>query len=200
MSTAIQAGLKLRGKKGEVPSSLQSVLSQSRDLLESMAFGKGSGWVYDSITLNVGTIRGGAKANVVPANCEAEFDFRLPLGISQDDLIHEFKALLTAEGLYDDDVTIEQLHYSPPSHTEPDAEILQRVVQNAKAVTGKDPTLHFMYGGSDCRFWRYKGVPAAIFGPRSYNMAAANENIEISDYITVLKVHAGSIIDYLGIT
>ena len=53
--------------------------------------------------------------------------------------------------------------------------------------------------GSDCRFWRFEGVPAAILGPVPYDMAAPDENIEIEDYVTTLKVHLGTIIDYLGI-
>jgi succinyl-diaminopimelate desuccinylase len=200
MSTAIQLGLKLRGKKGDVPHGLTGVLSKSRELLESLPSGKGNGWVYDSVTLNVGTIKGGVKANVVPAECEAEFDFRLPLGITPEDLIGEFRELLTKEGLGEEDITIEPLYTCPPSHTSPDAEIIRTVMQNAQAVTGKPPRLHFMYGGSDCRFWRYKGIPAAIFGPKSYNMAASDEHIEVEDYFTVMKVHAGSIIDFLGVT
>ena len=199
MSTAIQAGLKLRGKKGDVPPKLRNSLANSQALLESQAHGKGNSWVYDSVTLNVGTIEGGVKANVVPAKCTAVFDFRLPLGITPEELITDFKSEMSDMGLGEQDVTVEILYSCPPSHTAPDAEIVRRTLENAEQVTGSKPRVHFQYGGSDCRFWRYKGVPAAIFGPRPFNMAAPNENILIDDYMTVIKVHAGTIIDYLGV-
>ena len=199
MSTAIRAGLELRGKKGDVPPELGDSLAASQALLESQAHGKGNSWVYDSITLNVGTIEGGVKANVVPANCKAVFDFRLPLGITPEALISDFKSAMDEMGLGEQDVTVEILYSCPPSHTAPDAEIVQKTQENAERVTGSRPKVHFMYGGSDCRFWRYKGVPTAIFGPRPFGIAAPDENILIDDYLTVIKVHAGTIIDYLGV-
>jgi hypothetical protein len=41
-------------------------------------------------------------------------------------------------------------------------------------------------------------VPSIVYGPKAYNMAAADEHITVSDLLTVTKVHAGTIIDYLN--
>ena len=199
MSDAIQAGLKLRGKKGQLPPSLQPHLARSKELLEAMEFGKGNSWVLDSVTLNVGTIQGGCKANVVPGLCTAEFDFRLPVGINPDELQVEFKELLRQGGLGEEDVQIEPILVSPPNHTEPSEAIVQTLADNAEAVTGQRPHMHSSYGGSDGRFWRWIGIPAAIFGPKGHHIGAPNENILIKDYLTTMKVHAGTIIDYLGV-
>jgi succinyl-diaminopimelate desuccinylase len=199
MSDAIQAGLKLRGKKGQMPPSLQPYLDGSKELLEATEFGAGNSWVLDSITLNVGTIHGGCKANVVPGLCTADFDFRLPVGISPDELQAEFTALLRESGLGEGDVDVEPFLVSPPNHTEPSEPIVQILADNAEAVTGQRPHMHSSYGGSDGRFWRWKGIPAAIFGPRAHGVGAPNENILIADYLTTMKVHAGTIIDFLGV-
>jgi succinyl-diaminopimelate desuccinylase len=199
MCDAIQAGLKLRGKRGRLPASLQAGLARSKELLEATEFGKGNSWVLDSVTLNVGTIQGGCKANVVPALCTAEFDFRLPVGITPDELEAEFTELLREHGLGEADVDVEPLLVSPPNHTEPSEAIVQTLADNAEAVTGQRPHMHSSYGGSDGRFWRWKGIPAAIFGPRAQGVGAPNENILVEDYLTTMKVHAGTIIDYLGV-
>jgi succinyl-diaminopimelate desuccinylase len=200
MRDAIDAGLELRGRKGRAPDSLQEGLAQSKAIVESMAAGKGSSWVLDSVTLNVGTIHGGCKANVVPSLCVADFDFRLPVGISPDELQSEFRNLLRQHGLQDQDVDIEPLLVSPPNHTEPSEAIVQILADNAEAVTGRRPHMHMSYGGSDCRFWRWKGIPAAYFGPKGHGIGAPNENILVEDYLTTMKVHAGAIIDYLGVS
>jgi len=194
MNKAITAGLKLRGKKGEVPASLRDAIATSKALLEKTAHGKGNSWVLDSVTLNVGTIHGGCKANVVPGLCTADFDFRLPVGISPDELQAEFTALLRESGLGEGDVDVEPFLVSPPNHTEPSEPIVQILADNAEAVTGQRPHMHSSYGGSDGRFWRWKGIPAAIFGPRAHGVGAPNENILIADYLTTMKVHAGTII------
>lgn len=199
MSTAIQAGLKLRGKRGTTPAELADSLAAAQARLERLPYGKGQSWVYDSVTLNVGTIAGGVKANVIPAYCEAVFDYRLPIGVDPEALIAEFQSLLHAQGLDENDVAIEPIINSPPSHTDPAAEIVQLLVQNVEHVTGKRPATTFAYGGSDCRFWRWKGVQTAICGPRAHNIGGFDERIPLDDYITVLKAHLGTIIDYLGV-
>jgi acetylornithine deacetylase/succinyl-diaminopimelate desuccinylase-like protein len=178
---------------------LRDAIATSKALLEKTAHGRGNSWVLDSVSLNIGTIHGGVKVNVVPARCVAEFDFRLPVGMTPDGVISEFKELLREQGLGEDDVTIETINACPPSHTDPEAEIVQTLARNAESVTGRLPHLHMTSWGSDCRFWRFKGVPAAILGPVPYNMGACDEHIEITDYVTTLKVHLGTIIDYLGV-
>jgi len=199
MDAAIQAGLKLRGKPGRAPASLQAGLATSKELLEAMEHGKGNSWVLDSVTLNVGTIQGGCKANVVPSLCTAEFDFRVPVGITTDELQAEFRALLREHGLGEGDVDVEPILVSPPNHTEPSEPIIQMLARNTEAVTGHRPHMHTSYGGSDCRFWRWRGIPAGILGPSPHRIGAADEYISIEDYLTTMKVHAGTIIDYLGV-
>jgi acetylornithine deacetylase/succinyl-diaminopimelate desuccinylase-like protein len=195
----VQAGLKLRGRRGSVPESLRESVERSKEMLEATEAGKGASWVLDSVTLNVGTIQGGCKSNVVPALCGADFDFRLPVGITPDDLQTQFRGLLRESGLSEAEVEIAPIMVSPPNHTEPTELIVQTLARNAEAVTGRRPHVQVVPWGSDCRFWRWQGIPAALFGPRAYHMGAADEHITLEDYITTMAVHAGAIIDYLGV-
>lgn len=55
---------------------------------------------FDGITKNIGTIKGGHAANMVPAYAEAEIDIRIPLGVSKKQILELTKKAideLTAE-------------------------------------------------------------------------------------------------------
>ena len=58
----------------------------------------------------------------------------------------------------------------------------------------------FTSGGTDCRFWRQRGVPAVAYGPKVYAMGAADERVPVEDLLTTAKVHVGTIIDFLSTT
>jgi len=64
-------------------------------------------------------------------------------------------------------------------------------------ITGNEPLLSFTSGGTDCRFWRKRGIPAVSYGPRVFGMGGVDEYIIIEDLKITSKVHAGTIIDFL---
>ena len=73
--------------------------------------------------------------------------------------------------------------------------ILQK---NATHVTGDEPDVSFSSWASDCRFFGAKNIPSVVYGPMAYNMAAVDECITVDDLLTVTKVHAGTIIEFLN--
>jgi len=154
--------------------------------------------VLRHVTVNVGVIRGGAKANIVPAECEAEVDMRVPIGVSPSLL----KALLE-EKLRGIDSTASVEFSRHPStiigatYSSPNSEMAKVVKENARQVTGSDPFLSFTSGGTDCRFWRQRGIPSVAYGPKVYAMGAVDERVPVEDILTTAKVHVGAIIDYL---
>jgi succinyl-diaminopimelate desuccinylase len=159
---------------------------------------EGLAGVLRHVTVNVGVIRGGAKANIVPAECEAEVDMRVPIGVPPASLrkmlverIHALDPTSSAEYSRHEGTVIGAT-YSPP-----DSKIAKATGYNAKQVTGSQPYLSFTSGGTDCRFWREKGVPAIGYGPKVYAMGAADERVPVEDILTTAKVHAGTIIDFL---
>jgi len=154
--------------------------------------------VLRHLTVNVGVIRGGVKANIVPAGCEAEVDFRLPLGFEPEEIkerveetVHGIEPSITVEwGRHPDILT-------GPTYTSPEARIVKLLRQNSRRATGREPHLSFTSGGTDCRFWRLRGVPAVSYGPKVYGMGGVDEHITIDDLVTTARVHMGTIIDFL---
>ncbi len=154
--------------------------------------------VLRHVTVNVGVIRGGAKANIVPAECEAEVDMRVPIGVSPKTLKAKLDEKLRA---IDPTATAEYSRYEGTvigaTYSPPDSKLAKTISDNAKQVTGAQPFLSFTSGGTDCRFWRERGIPAIAYGPKVYAMGAADERVPVEDIITTAKVHAGTIVDYL---
>ena len=148
------------------------------------------------VTVNIGTIKGGTKINIIPGTCEAEVDVRLPLGISWP----EFEKQLD-ERLRKVDPSIKWEHIKPPSalfpasYTSTEESILKVMYSNAATVMGEKPLLGFTPGGNDCRYYRTRGVPSVVFGPTVFNEAAADEYTLVEDIIKVTKVHTGTIMD-----
>jgi succinyl-diaminopimelate desuccinylase len=149
-------------------------------------------------TVNIVVIKGGIKDNIVPAYCEAEIDMRIPLGINPIDLkkeveneIQKIEPQIRVKWGRHPSTIIESTFTSSVS------KITQKLIWNSKKITGNEPLLSFTSGGTDCRFWRKRGIPAVSYGPRVFGMGGVDEYIKIKDLEITSKVHAGTIIDFL---
>lgn len=157
-----------------------------------LANGPGASKLARSILVGVGTINGGAKVNMIPARCEFDVDFRLPNGVNVDDLlahIHSLRAQHTFE------YTI--LKVTEPNWCEPDGELATIVRRNAQKVTGIEPASVVGMANTDARLWRYRNVPAVVYGPSPIGMGSVDENVPIGEALDILRVHALSAYDYL---
>jgi succinyl-diaminopimelate desuccinylase len=154
--------------------------------------------VLRHVTVNIGVIRGGTKDNIVPAQCEAEVDMRIPLGIDPSDLKGELESRL---GKVEASITVEWGRHESTivesTYTSSKSTIASALWRNSEAATGTVPLLSFTSGGTDCRFWRKLGVPAVSYGPRVYGMGGVDEHITIEDLVTTAKVHIGTALDFL---
>jgi succinyl-diaminopimelate desuccinylase len=153
-------------------------------------------WLYRHPSMTAGLIRGGIKVNVVPRRCEVEIDCRLPFGIAPEDIKAEVERRLAAAGLAD--VRFEyMLPVFRATHTPPDHPLVAMARANAAAATGKEPALTVTFAATDARYFRPRGVPTLIFGPRPNRMAALDEFITVDDLVAVTKVHVGTALDVL---
>lgn len=73
-----------------------------------------------------------------------------------------------------------------------------QMVANGHEVMGKPPVVTVRVGGSDARFYRDRGVPTVNCGLTPYNMGAPDEYIEVSELVTVAKIHALTAFDILS--
>ena len=154
--------------------------------------------VLKEVTVNIGTIEGGSEDNIVPAYCKVKVDTRLPLGITPE----EITQMMTTK-IHEVDPSIKISWARPPqivtesTYSSIEAGITRTLARNHQEITGTNPLYSFTSGGTDCRFWRKRGIPAISYGPRVYAMGGVDEHITEEELVTVAKVHLSTILDYL---
>jgi succinyl-diaminopimelate desuccinylase len=195
IGAALQEARKIVELADRPPAELLPVLEAMADYWRT-EHDRGRQWLYRRPSMTAGLIRGGIKVNVVPRRCEVEIDCRLPFGITPEDIRKEVEGRLAAAGL--PDVRFEPM---PPlftaSYTSPADPLVRQVRANAAAATAREPRPTITFAATDARYFRPRGVPTVIFGPRPNNMAALDEFITIEDLVAVTKVHLGTAVDFL---
>ncbi len=158
------------------------------------AMGRGAAAIVPKVTLNIGVIHGGLKVNMVPGECRLEADIRLPLGVEKEEVMREVRRI--AAGF--PEVALEEINYSAPSWCDPYGEMVEILRANAKQLAGVTPVPIVSLGGTDARLWRYKGVPAYVYGPPPFGMGSCDEHVRVEDFFRVLSTHVLSAYDYLS--
>src|SRR5262245_40477603 len=69
---------------------------------------------------------------------------------------------------------------------------------NARALAGIDPTPVVSLGGTDARLWRYKDVPATVYGPSPTGMGSVDEHVTVAQFLHVVRCHALSAFHYMS--
>jgi succinyl-diaminopimelate desuccinylase len=148
---------------------------------------KGHSFVNE-ISLSIGVIRGGEKVNMKPMDCVVSLDFRIPIGKSVEDILSSLRALVQ-----DHDGRIVYLNTGEPNHSDPDGPLFQALVGAVETETAHTPELAIGLGCTDARLWRYRGVPAAVYGPDPSTMAFSEEWLDVDQLETITRVHMRTI-------
>jgi succinyl-diaminopimelate desuccinylase len=159
------------------------------------AMGAGAADIMTHPTLNIGTVQGGLKVNMIPASCVFEADVRLPIGLDAAQIMQTIEAILA--NYPQAEVAVQEAASNPSNSCAHDHPMVNILVRNAEAVSGVRPVAIPSLGATDCKFWRYRKVPAYIYGPAPTRMAATDECVSVEEFITVIKTHALSAWDYL---
>jgi succinyl-diaminopimelate desuccinylase len=95
-------------------------------------------------------------------------------------------------------VKMSEINFNPPSSCEPNHEMVEYLRKNANALGGYEPAPVVSLGGTDARLWRYRSVPAYVYGPPPTGMGSYNEYVEIEAFLHVVRCHVLSAYDYLS--
>ncbi len=186
---------KLEALRPATPPAIARMLVRA-DVREAMERGLGRGAVETAgrLCVNIGVLQGGVKVNMLPGDCLIEADFRLPVGLSRARVLEEIRAIVHRFP----EVTFEE----PPdtidaTASDPDHPMLKIIQDNAERIAGVRPVPVVTLGGTDCRFWRAKGVPAFVYGCLPDRMGAPDERVPVAEFLDVVRVHTVSAYDYL---
>jgi succinyl-diaminopimelate desuccinylase len=178
----------------EVPvvKAVAEVLKRAASLTDQ-GHGKGASEIVPRITLNIGTIHGGLKVNMIPGECIIETDIRLPIGAEKDIVMREIRKILERYP----QVSLEEIGHAAPSWCDPHGEMMEYIRGNVRELKGFEPLPIVSLGGTDARLWRYRNVPAYIYGPTPHGVGRNDEYVEIDDFLHVVRTHVLSAYDYL---
>jgi len=150
-------------------------------------------------TVNIGTIHGGIKVNMIPDRCVFEADIRLPIGLLKDAVLARIDELLGDEFPVTASYAVQEAASNPPSHCSPSHEMVTALTDAAETVTGRRPLAIPSLGATDAKFWRYHGVPAYVYGVGPETMAAAvDERVSVKEFLSVVRTHALAVWSFLG--
>jgi acetylornithine deacetylase/succinyl-diaminopimelate desuccinylase family protein len=157
---------------------------------------------YGSPILSVNMVNGGIKVNIVPDDCRASLDFRFPPGIGMDidQAISKIEDLLEEMKQRDQTLQVEIQHkiVAQPFEQSEDIEIVRRLKESYKQVTGQMPEWWrrgkktvIPTDDSDCyHLWVKENIPCVYFGPGKLEWChAANEHIDTKDIYKAAKIY-----------
>ncbi len=145
-------------------------------------------------TLNLGILNGGSKVNVVPAECEAHFDFRMCSPADTTSSLQWFQQ--TIEKLKAEDPQFEVGDFSFYERRDPvEVDFSLPAISVARSciqdVTGKPPVLDGTLSAGDAYHSLKIGIPGIFLGPGDMKVLhQANEFLEIEEMNQAAKIYA----------
>src|SRR6266511_52433 len=158
--------------------------------------------LFDKPTMNVGTIAGGNKTNVVPDRCAATIDLRTLPGMRHEDVLQEIRR--TLDGLrqaipnftYELRVIAERAAVA----SDPQAPIVETMLTILQAHGRREmPKATPGYATDASVFQPASGAPFVIFGPGIPQLAhQPDEYVEIDTYLKSIELFCELAVKYLS--
>jgi succinyl-diaminopimelate desuccinylase len=158
--------------------------------------------LLDKPTMNVGTIIGGAKTNVVPDRCTVSIDLRTLPGMQHHDILQEIRQTLDGlrEALPDLRYDVRVIAERAPVASDPQSPIVETAL-HILAARGRRETPQATpgYATDASVFQPASGAPFLIFGPGIPQLAhQPNEYIEIDTYLESIDLYCDLAVQYLS--
>ena len=154
-------------------------------------------------TLNVGTIQGGTKINIVPDRCEIEADRRMLPGEKKVEVLEKMKETLDSLRSRDPffQYRIEEIDFAEPCEVNPEEEIVKIAVDAILEVMGKKPSLRAFSGFTDSRFYiNQRHIPTLIFGPGEVDQShTTDESVEVEALVQAARIYGLIVANYLSV-
>ncbi len=145
-------------------------------------------------TLNLGILKGGTKVNVVPADCEAHFDFRMCSPADTTSSLQWFEETIKKLEKEDPEFEVGDFEFyerRDPVEVDfqhPAMKVVRSCIQEA---TGKAPAMDGTLSAGDAYHSLKNGIPGIFLGPGDLNVLhKANEFLEIDEMNQAAKVYA----------
>jgi acetylornithine deacetylase/succinyl-diaminopimelate desuccinylase family protein len=187
--------VKVKGKKahGAYPWLGVNAIDKSMDILKDLKkleFSRRKNKYLHPPTINIGTIKGGDKVNVVADWCEFELDFRFLPGERGEDILERVKKVIRKHSRC---FEIEVEGIQKPYFISQDHELVRSLAGSMRKMKIK-PLIRGSEGATVITFFQDKGIPAIATGFGSEGQAHMAD-----EYVKVENIYRGAdvLVDFL---
>ncbi|SEF80362.1 M20/M25/M40 family metallo-hydrolase [Parabacteroides chinchillae] len=155
--------------------------------------GNGHAEQLAKITTDICTVNGGSLLCVIAPDCEFSASTVIPVGADPYSVykkVEEIVSRYPEASLYWDGIDSADI-------CSPFTEIAGLIQDTAEELCGKRPVMTPDIAISDCRYWRYRGIPAYWYGPDSFLCSAADEHVSIDEIFHIATTHALTAVKFL---
>ncbi|WP_039836078.1 M20 family metallopeptidase, partial [Paenibacillus sonchi] len=195
----IEALQRLWDIKPDIPEEVQEIIRISQDYVkEREQDGSIAYQVFDHVTVNIGTIQGGTKVNVVADRCTVQVDSRVPFGVDYRDVLDRARSLLLEAGIESE---VKGFGFQGNANwTSTEEPIVSNLVESICEVSGEEAYGVLQWASSDARHFRTHQIPVLQYGPAELStIHNFNEKAPVWQIIQCAKVYALTALKYLGV-
>lgn len=180
---------------------MAKVLNELEKLAKSYSMSSRQHPLLGRPTLNVGTIVGGTKDNIVPDFCEITIDRRLLPGDRVEEVEREFNQLLSRLASDDPSLKFElKLYHSHnPAETPPNHPFVILANWCVEKVLGERRPVKGFQATTEMSHLVEAGIPSIILGAGDIKVAhTVDEYVLVDELVNCAKIYALILLKYLG--
>jgi succinyl-diaminopimelate desuccinylase len=155
-------------------------------------------------TINIGTIQGGTKINIVPDRCEIEVDRRMLPSEKREEVSRGIIEILDSVQSQDPSFQcrMEEIDFAEPSEIDTKEEIVRIAMDAIQEVRGERPKIKGFSGFTDARFYINQcHIPTLILGPGGVDQShTANESVEVDALVQAAHIYGLILIRFLSLS
>lgn len=196
-------GLPAHGSTPERGVNAVNMMARVLTAIEELEFPHEVHPVLGSPSRNLGIVRGGDAANIVPGRCEAILDVRFVPGQTVEE-IRELLLAAAKEAIsgYSGTGAVVEVSVGPytvPHGIDADLPLVKAVQDSVKQVLGFVPETFGIGGGTFAKAFNVGGIPAVGFGPGADDQFhVVDEHIEVDQLVQFVLVAALMACDLLA--
>ena len=187
----------LRELHGIYDGEVGPVMEFSKEIIKGIQKVPGVETVMDHVTVNLGTITGGSKRNMVADSARAEVDIRVPIGVAARTVTDKIQQIVRETEI--PGISVEIHGARTGNYVSVKDSIVLAANRCAREVMGIDLIKAYQWASSDTRYFREAGISTIQYGPsNTEGIHTYNETANVEDVVRAAKMYTGIVMDLIG--
>lgn len=146
------------------------------------------------LSVNAGTIGGGSFVSQVATRAAAEVDFRVPPGMT----IEQVEGRVHAEAERIGGLKVRRIKGWNPNWTSIDNPLCAALLEATAAIRGKAAVPVVRLPASDAARWRQRGIPSICYGPQAELASGIDDYVYEDDMVDCVAVYMAAAAEFCG--